>query len=67
MATKVTEVGPGDYVKIGSRWKQIAANSAQGADHTPRSWTVTTTDGASYGMFGINAYAKAEEVTREQS
>ena len=58
----VTDVGPGDYVQIGSRWKKISSNSASGASHTPRSWTVTTEDGGGYGMFGINRYAKAEDL-----
>jgi hypothetical protein len=59
--TSVTEVGPGDYVKIGSQWKEIRTNSAHNAPYTPREWTVTTTDGQTHGMFGINAYAKKEE------
>ncbi len=58
----VTQVGPGDYVKIGSTWQKISSNSAHGAEHTPRSWTVRTTDGGEHGMFGINRYAKAEDL-----
>jgi hypothetical protein len=60
----VTEVGPGDYVKIGRDWKRIESNSAHGQQRTPRSWTVRTTDGASYGMYDINLYAKASELTQ---
>lgn len=59
----VTDVGAGDFVKIGSRWKQIESNSAEGASHTPRSWTVRTTDGMTYGMWGIRRYAKAEDLS----
>lgn len=58
----VAEVGPGDYVKIGSRWERIAHNSAAGAERTPRDWSVRTESGASYGMWSINAYAKAEDM-----
>lgn len=58
----VTDVGPGDYVKIGSHWERIRSNSAHGAEQTPRSWTVTTEGGGSYGMYGINRYAKAEDM-----
>lgn len=60
----VTDVGRGDYVKIGGQWKEIASNSAAGAGHTPRHWTVETTDGGSYGMFSINRYAKKEDLDR---
>jgi hypothetical protein len=58
MSRTVTEVGPGDYVKIGREWKQVMENSAWGIDVTPRNWTVRTTDGKRYGMYDINAYAK---------
>lgn len=58
----VTDVGPGDYVKIGTQWKQISSNSAEGASHTPRHWDVKTTDGGSYGMFNVNRYAKKEDI-----
>lgn len=59
----VTDVGPGDYVKIGSQWREIKFNSAHGQQRTPKSWTVRTTDGASHEMFGINRYAKKEDLT----
>jgi hypothetical protein len=58
----VNEVGRGDYVKIGAQWKRIESNSASGAERTPRNWTVTTEDGASYDMWSINRYAKAEDL-----
>lgn len=58
----VTDVGTGDYVKIGQRWQKIQDNSAEGAKHTPRHWTVTTEGGGSHGMYGINRYAKAEDL-----
>lgn len=57
----VTEVGRGDYVKVGSRWERIESNSAAGAPRTPRDWTVQT-EGGTYGMYGINRYAKAEDL-----
>jgi hypothetical protein len=61
--TDVTDVGPGDYVKIGSRWKEIKSNSEQGKTHPQRdgNWTVTTTDGQRHSGWGINAYAKSSE------
>lgn len=61
-ARGVTEVGPGDYVKIGQRWERVTANTAQGASHAPRSWTVQTEGGRSYGMYDIGRYAKAEDL-----
>jgi hypothetical protein len=60
----VTDVGPGDYVKVGSEWKQIASNSAAGSERTPREWTVTTRDGGSYGMWNIKRYAKKGDLDR---
>jgi hypothetical protein len=57
-----TDVGAGDYVKIGSQWRKITSNSATGADRTPRDWTVTTENGGSHGPMGINRYAKAEDI-----
>lgn len=59
----VTEVGPGDFVKVGNEWKAIRSNTAYGAERTPRNWTVTTEDGGVYDMWGINLYAKAEDLT----
>lgn len=61
-ARSVTDVGAGDYVKVNGRWEPIASNTAKGAARTPRSWTVRTTGGASYGMFEIDRYAKAEDL-----
>jgi len=58
----VTQVGPGDYVKVGERWEKITSNSAFGADRTPRSWTIATDAGNTYGMYHINRYAKAEDL-----
>lgn len=60
----VTDVGRGDYVKIGGQWKEIASNSAAGSERLPRDWTVTTTDGCSYGMFSINRYARKGDLDR---
>lgn len=58
----VTDVGPGDFVKIGSEWRRIASNTAFNAAVTPRSWVVRTQDGATHGMWDINAYAKDEDL-----
>ena len=60
----VTDVGPGDYVKVGSRWERIESNSAHGAEraHDAWPWTVRTENGRSYGGFSINRYAKAEDM-----
>ena len=58
----VTDVGPGDYVKIGSSLQKVTSNTAQGAEHTPRSWSVKTESGSTHGMFGINRYAKADDL-----
>jgi hypothetical protein len=56
------EVGPGDYVKIGTRWERIASNTAHGSKSLPRSWSVSTENGRSYGMFEIMRYARAEDM-----
>lgn len=60
--TSCREVGPGDFVKIGKVWKEIEHNTAFGQTGKLRDWIVTTTDGENYGMYGINAYATAEEM-----
>jgi len=54
----VTDVGPGDYVKVGRQWKKILTNTAFNEPRTPREWTVTTVDGCSYSGWEINDYAK---------
>jgi hypothetical protein len=56
-----TEVGPGDFVKVAGVWKMIEANTAFGLKRTPRSWTVTTSDGSSYDMFDIQRYAQRDD------
>jgi len=59
-----TDVGSGDYVKIGSQWKKIVSNTAEGHTHPPREgWTVTTEDGRSWSMYDVLLYAKAEDLT----
>ena len=57
------DVGPGDFVKVGTSWKKIESNTASGQERTPRSWSVKTEDGASYDMFSIRRYAKADDLT----
>lgn len=61
-ARSATEVGPGDYVKVGSQWREVASNSAFGAERLPRSWEVRTVDGGSHGMLGVQRYAKAQDM-----
>lgn len=56
-----TDVGPGDYAKIGPSWERIESNTAYGAERAPRDWTVRTESG-SYGMFQVGRYAKAEDL-----
>jgi hypothetical protein len=58
----VKEIGPGDYIKVGAHWEKVTSNTAQGAEQTPRSWTVKTEGGGEHGMYGINRYAKAEDL-----
>lgn len=66
----INEVGPGDYVKVGSgRYEKIARiektyhpdfpNSA-----VPRSWTVVTENGQRVGMFEARSYHKKEELEK---
>lgn len=58
---RVTEVGAGDYVKVGTQWERIVANTAAGDERAPRDWTIKTESGKSLGMFQIGRYAKAED------
>lgn len=60
--TGCRDVGPGDFVKVGEVWKEIEFNSAYDQQYLPKEWTVTTTDGSIYDMYGIRAYATVEEV-----
>ena len=64
MTRSVTEVGPGDFVKVGQKWEKILTNSAHGAERTPREWSITTTSGGTYGMYHVSAYAKASDLNR---
>lgn len=61
--TNVTEVGPGDYVKIGSHWEKIISNSDYGALRSQKdgNWRIQTERGT-YSGWSINRYAKAEEI-----
>lgn len=58
----VTDVGPGDYVKIGDRWECIFHNTAYGKTNTPRQWQITTEEGGFYDMWDIALYAKEEDM-----
>lgn len=55
-------VGAGDYIKVSGRWKKIESNTAAGSEYTPKTWTVTTEDGIPHSMFGIDRYARAEDL-----
>lgn len=57
----VTDVGQGDYVKIGTVWKPIAENNA-GAPKTSTHRNIRTADGGRYSMWDVNRYAKAEDM-----
>jgi hypothetical protein len=60
----VTEIGPGDYVKIGSRWERVVSNSDYGAERPQRdgNWRVQTEGGGTHSGWSINRYAKAEDM-----
>jgi len=57
----VGEVGKGDFIKVGSVWKEIAHNSGEGPEYQS-DWSVETTDGSRHGMFNIKRYAKKEDL-----
>jgi hypothetical protein len=61
--TSVTEVGPGDWIKVRGEWKQIKSNDAF-QKKLPRKWDIITTDGLTHGMWDIDRYAKAGEMRR---
>lgn len=56
------DAGPGDYVKVGEEWHRVVSNTAAGKSDVPSNWTVVTEDGKTHSMFGINRYAKAEDL-----
>jgi hypothetical protein len=61
----VTEIGPGDYVKLGSNWHQVMSNSEFGNERIVAkdgNWSIQTTDGRSVSGWGVNAYAKADDL-----
>lgn len=58
----VTDVGVGDFVKVGTSWLKITDNPAHGSAQTPRSWAIGAENGRTYGMFQIGRYAKAEDM-----
>jgi hypothetical protein len=57
-ARSVTDVGRGDFVKVGGEWKQITRAEVTKVDRRPREWRIETADGT-YGMYEIELYAKA--------
>lgn len=66
MTRAVTDVGPGDYIKVRTGWERIESNTAYGAERTPRDWTIVTEHGT-YGMWEIYQYAKAEDMGSERT
>jgi hypothetical protein len=61
------EVDAGDYVSVGNlrdgyKWEKIYSNSAAGAKHLPRSWTIVTESGGVYDMWAVQRYAKASDM-----
>lgn len=57
----VTEVGPGDYVKLDEGWLKIITNTAHNMLRTPRSWTIAVEGGREVGMYEIYRYARLED------
>lgn len=62
----VIEIGAGDFVKIGQKWKKVVANTAEGSKSIPKEWTVRTENGGTYSMWNINRYAKSEDMFLKQ-
>jgi hypothetical protein len=59
VSRSITEVGRGDFIKIGDgRWKEILDNPGMGSSGIA-GWLITTTDGSTYDMYDIRAYARA--------
>ncbi len=61
-ARGVTEVGPGDYIKVCGAWVKIESNTAFGETRTPKNWVIKDVHGGSYGMFDVSRYAKAGDL-----
>jgi hypothetical protein len=63
--TSATQVAPGDFIRDRDGvLREIRSNTAQG-ERFPRSWTITTTDNHTFGMFDVSAYLKQEQITEE--
>ena len=62
----IYEVGPGDYVKVGSgEFKRIARIESVPSPYNPgkyKRWTVVTTDGQRVSMLDARSYHKMAEV-----
>ena len=74
MARSITEVGPGDYVKVGpNRYEEIAHIEKEYDDRLPlpgvipKRWTVITTSGRHIGMFKAGSYHKKEDLQKTES
>lgn len=64
MATRIYEVGQGDYVKFNGRWLKISSiDFVPDADNAGKfkSWTVNTADGRRISMLQAQCYARAAE------
>ncbi len=60
----VTDIGPGDFVKVGTHWRRVVSNSDFGAEHPQRdgNWRIETEGGGTRTGWSINRYAKAEDM-----
>lgn len=70
MSRSITEVGPGDYVKVGGRYEEIAGIEKDYGDREPRQgvvpkrWTLITTSGRRVDMFHAHSYHKKEDLQK---
>lgn len=65
----IHEVGPGDYVKVGRRYKKIKRVVKRPDPDSPeklKSWTVITDDGKRISMYAVTSFHKKEEMWRER-
>ena len=69
MSRSITEVGPGDFVKVGpGRFEEIARIEKDYGDRpptpktTPKRWTVVTTSGRRVSMWQARSYYKKEDL-----
>ena len=58
----INDMEAGDFVKIGSTWKQIESVSGNVQTNPKGDWSVRTTDSGTHSGWGINRYAKAGDL-----